>query len=217
MIVDANIIRREVEANPYMTAKDVAYELFVSVADVKAIAKFNGLVFAVPCPISPWGTTPAPRAHGAAKLPSVSAVNIMLEREPSLTAAEFAKRYECSTSSAYKIAKEAGVRFAELKRGPKPSDRKVRALGKLVSDVYHFANDITVTYDDRGKLMPHFTGTTSQIWPRLIKSGWKGELEVLNTHCNLSRLRPRKRKRNSSTTRLIPTCRRTSHDGLHRI
>lgn len=194
MVIDASIIRRTAEADPYLTAKDVAYEHFVALRQVEAIAKICSIDFAMPCATSPYGTTPAPRSHGSSKLPPAPVVKIMLEREPDLTAAEFAKRYGCSPSSAYMIAKNAGVRFAQKKRGPKPKDWLVRALGARIGDVYHFANNVTVTYDHRGKLMPHFTGPTREIWPRLQTAGWRGELEVLDTYCDLKRLRPRKKE-----------------------
>lgn len=204
MVIDASIIRRTAEANPYLTAKDVAYEHFVALRQVEAIAKICSIDFAMPCATSPYGTTPAPRSHGSSKLPPAPVVKIMLEREPDLTAAEFAKRYECSLSSAYMIANKAGVRFAPKKRGPKPSDWLVRALGDRISDVYHFANSVTVTYDLRGRIMPHFTGPTREILPRLKQAGWRYGFEILDTYCDLKRLRPTPKRKETGSVAHAP-------------
>ncbi len=204
MVIDASIIRRTAEANPYLTAKDVAYEHFVALRQVEAIAKICSIDFAMPCATSPYGTTPAPRSHGSSKLPPAPVVKIMLEREPDLTAAEFAKRYDCSLSSAYMSAKNAGVRFAPKKRGPKPNDWLVRVLGQRIGDVYHFANNVTVTYDHRGKLMPHFTGPTREILPRLHTAGWRYGFEVLDAHCDLKRLWPSPKKKEAGNVAPAP-------------
>lgn len=191
--IDLDILRSFLAEDPYLRVEDVASEYSVSLAELEAIAKIEGVAFAIACDTSPFGTTPAPRAHGNGKLPPLNAVKLMVEREPELTAAAFAERYDVSLKAAYDVASRAGVRFATLKRGKIPAEWQLQVLGKRISDVFHFGNGVTVSYDDLGKIMSHFTGPTHQIWPRLQKVDRKGEFEVLEAHCDLKRLRPRKK------------------------
>lgn len=186
-------LRALVANYPYAGASLLGGYLGVSAREVEAACAMHSVSLPIPCSTSPYGVTPAPRRRTSSKTPSSSAIRAMLWMEPTIDVAAFCRRYGVTRATAYAAVKKAGVKFAPRKRGPGPSEAAMEAA--KIGDVYHFANRVTISYDDRGKLIAHLTGPTHQIWPRLQQVGWKGELEVLETHCDLSRLRPRPKRK----------------------
>lgn len=186
-------LRALVANYPYAGASLLGGYIGVSAREIVAACAIHGVRLPISCSTSPCGVTPAPQRHTSSKTPSSSAMRAMLWMEPTIDVIEFCRRYGVTRVTAYAAAKKAGVKFARRKKGPGPSDEALASV--KVGDVYHFANRVTLSYDDRGKRIDHLCGPTHQILPRLRAAGWNEPVEVLPQHVDANSNRPAKRPR----------------------
>ena len=46
----------------------------------------------------------------------------------------------------------------------------------IITNVYSFANGMTMTFDQYGKQMPDYQGPTEEVVPKIRAAGFKGEI-----------------------------------------